>query len=109
MKKKVLISALILVLAISAIVVVVCCKKTTYSGNTDNGNYIPEEVESTLVETTRTDGVKYAEDALSGESFLYRAKGSDFGIVPNTNENLTAKIQIWLCKLNNLYTFINKI
>lgn len=69
----------------------------------DNGNYNPEKVSSEVVASTRSDGVKHVQDTLGGESYLYRLKGSDVGIYPNTDENCTSKIQSALEKLSNDY------
>ncbi len=101
MKKKFLLLLLSCVFVFASCIFASCKKNNKDSGDTNVGEYNPESVSSEVVVSTRTDGVKYAEDALGGESFLYRLKGSEVGILPNTNENSTPKIQSALERLKS--------
>ena len=72
-------------------------------GDGGGDSYDPKEVDDTVIESTRTDGVKYAEDALGGESFLYRVKASDLGILPDTGSNVAPQIQAALDDLSETH------
>ena len=65
--------------------------------------YDPSEVDSSIVASANEKGVKYVEDALGEESYLYRLKGSELGIMPDTGENVSSKIQSALDQLSADY------
>jgi len=67
----------------------------------DEEPYDPRDVDDTVIESTRTDGIKYVADDLGGEGYLYRVKASDLGILPDTGENVATQIQEALDNLSS--------
>ena len=75
----------------------------TGGGEGGGSEYDPTEVDDTVVESVRTDGVKAVTDALGGKLYLVRMTGEEAGIRPGTSENASVKIQQALDRLSSEY------
>lgn len=108
MKKKTWLIMALACLSAAAFTLGVGCRPNK-GGNdsSDSGDgadgYDPAAVSGEIVESTRTDGLTYIEDALGGKSYLVRFKGSDLNILPDTDENSAIRIQAALDRLDSEY------